>query len=152
MTSEELSNMEIANNLTMIDRYHKKRTGVKAFAGLAVFVCFLNDISVMKVKHEIDAFSLVLWILTILAVVILFIVEVKYVQKIKEREIKNYELEKDALERKKKSAEIRKEFLPDYIMNKTVVEPVREITLPIIFYFFAAVINMIMGIWMFVKI
>ena len=104
------TNFQVYGNHLAIEKYQKKQREMKLLAGVS---CFANFIIVVPniIDTRPDSFisSIIYWILTFSLGIIAFVFDTKYTERIKLYEIKNYEIETEALARKIKVAEIRHE-------------------------------------------
>jgi len=110
-----------------MDENTNMQTIMKAVAGLTVFTvffCSFNKADTMKLA----------WIISMPLIVILFIFNSYYIKRNKECEFKIYRFEVEELNKKIKTAEIMGEVLPDVILDRKIIKPAQEVSLPIVYY------------------
>ncbi|MCR5101519.1 MAG: hypothetical protein K6B41_09210 [Butyrivibrio sp.] len=143
------TNHQVISNYLAIEKYQKKQGEMKLLAGVS---CFANFIIVVPNTIDTRPDSLIsiiiYWILFFSLVIIAFAFDSKYAKKIKLYEIKNYEIETEALARKIKVAEIRHEKLLDVEINKRIEEPDLEVVYPYKYYIIAGTLHILLGIWL----
>ena len=143
------TNIQVYGNHLAIEKYQKKQREMKLLAGVS---CFANFIIVVPniIDTRPDSFisSIIYWILTFSLGIIAFVFDTKYTERIKLYEIKNYEIETEALARKIKVAEIRHEKLLDYEINKRIKEPDLEVVYPYKYYIIVGTSHILLGIWL----
>lgn len=86
------------------------------------------------------------WIVSVIILVVLFIKDSNCVKNNKKIELDFYQLEVEDLRNKKELAEITGEFLSDSALNQQIDIPNEEVSLPILYYTFLLVINIIIRI------
>lgn len=124
-----------------IDSNHNLQTINKVIGGLMVFViffCSMNQSDTMRVA----------WMISIAFIILLFFFDVYYVKNNKKYEFEIYKLEVDALENKKKIADITGQILPDSILNREIRKPINEISLPILYYAIILTLDILTKIFM----
>lgn len=122
---------------------------LKVLAGACLFFCIFywsgsKNIGVIT-EEDILAKNIV-WIVSIIAILGIFIKDSYCVKTNKAFESEIYRLEVEDLNAKKEIARIRGEVLPDNILNKQIDIPNEKASLPIIFY------SILLGIDIIVKI
>ena len=143
------TNLQVYGNHLAIEKYQKKQREMKLLAGVSFFADFIiltPDIVMARSDSFPDC--IIYWVLTFILGIVAFVYDSKYANKIKLYEINNYEIETEALERKKKVAQIRHEQLLDYEVNKRITEPEQEIVYSYKYYIVVAFLHILMGIWL----
>ena len=79
-------------------------------------------------------------------IIIQYLKDKNCIENNKNYEFDIYRLEIEALECKKKVAEIRGEVLPDNVLNKSIKKPSENVTLPIIYYGIVLGLDIVIGI------
>ena len=110
---------------------------IKAFISVCVFFCFcycFGSRDIMLKRQDIA--DHIVWIISILILIGGFYLELYHIKKNKEYELEIYQLEVENLKNKKEVAEIRGEVLQDYVENRKIIEPAKEVPVvfPTIFY------------------
>lgn len=141
------TNYQVYSNHLAIEKYLKRQKEMKLLAGVSFFANFIIVVPNMIEKRS-DSFvsSIIYWVLTFSLVIISFVYDSKFAEKIKFYEIKNFEIETEALERKIKVAQIRNEKLLDFEINKRIKEPERDIIYPYRYYIIIAFLHIVIGI------
>ena len=96
-------------------------------------------------KEHILAANLV-WLASIVILIRIYLKDKNCIENNKNYEFDIYRLEIEALECKKKVAEIRGEVLPDNVLNKSIKKPSENVTLPIIYYGIVLGLDIVIGI------
>lgn len=124
-----------------IDSNRKLRKNIKKFAILFIFIVFFFSI------NEPDTMR-VTWIATVVIIFLLFFLEVYYMKQNKKYEFELYNLEVNELERKKELSNITGEILPDHVLNPNITMPSNEFSLPILYYVFILMLDVMIRILM----
>lgn len=148
MAQMDTTSLQIYNNYRSIDRYQKKLNIYKSLALLSLFVCFCNMIGCVVINRHTDISNFIFWFLTLTALIVFGILAYKCAKKTKDCKIQNYNLEKDALERKMRVAKIRNEILPDSMYNKVLKEPSPDIVFPFNYFIILVFLHIFFGILM----
>lgn len=141
---------QVYGNHLAIEKYQKRQREMKLLAVVSFFAAFIIMMPTIinnSSEHFVDA--IIYWIITFALAVVAFVFDSKYAKKIKEFELKNFEIETEAMARKIKVAEIRKEKLLDYEINKRIKAPDPEVIYPYRFYIVIAFLYLILGILFF---
>lgn len=143
------TNYQVYDNHLIMEKYKKKQREMKLLAGVSFFADFII-LAPNIIAARSDSFddSIIYWILTLSLGIVAFVFDSKYAKKIKLCEIKNFEIETEALARKKKVAEIKHEKLLDYEVNKRIVEPDQEVVYPYRYYIVVVFLHILLGIWL----
>lgn len=117
------------------------QTIMKVIGGLIVFIiffCSMNQPDMMRVA----------WMLQVAFIILLFFFDAYYVKNNKKCEFEIYKLEVDALDYKKKIADITGQILPDSILNCKISKPINKISLPILYYTIILTLDILTKIFM----
>lgn len=135
------SDLRILGMYNHIEKCADMKKKLKMGAALCVFVslCFHIGASELIIK-------VVVWIISILGIIGTFVMDAKYAKEIKSYEFKIYALEFEDLNKKKRVAKLKKEVLPDYIIDKKIIAPVDKITYPVMFYLVMLLVDVFIGI------
>lgn len=133
---------------TRMQKNTKMSKAMKAIAVLGVFCSFCFGVGASSFPDDQHSEPKIVWVLSIIALVALFIEDVNYIKKNKAYEFEIYRLEVQDLKDKKEIAEITGEILPDYILNKSIDKPKEDISLPLAYYSVLLVIDITIGIIM----
>lgn len=110
---------------------------LKLLAGVCLFfsVCYCRGSKNIGVITEADVLATnIVWIISIIALLGIFIKDSYCVKDNKASELKIYRLEVEDLNDKKEIAKITGEILPDHVLNKQIDIPNEKASLPVIFY------------------
>ena len=133
---------------TRMQKNTKTSKAMKALAVLSVFCSFCFGIGASSFPDDQHSEPKIVWVLSIIALVVLFIEDVNYIKKNKSYEFEIYRLEVQDLKDKKEIAEIVGEIPSDYILNKEIDKPKEDVKLPTIYYSVLLVVDVIIGILM----
>lgn len=133
---------------TRMQKNTKTSKAMKALAVLSVFCSFCFGIGASSFPDDQHLEPKIVWVLSIIALVALFIEDVNYIKKNKAYEFEIYRLEVQDLKDKKEIAEIVGEIPSDYILNKEIDKPKEDVKLPTIYYSVLLVIDVTIGILM----
>lgn len=114
---------------------------MKGIGLLSVFTVFFCSLS----RPETMATA---WYLLIPIIVLLFGLDVYYLRQNKKLEFEMYELNREDLQRKKETAELLGEELPEHILNSETEMPSSRIGLPIAYYAVLIVLAVLIRIFM----
>ncbi len=123
---------------------NKKRSFI--MKGIALFLVSTISFTSSEPPDTMNVARCILFLI----IWIIFFLDVYFVKQNKKLEYKIYELEKEELESESKLVEFISEGLLDAVSNKKIVEPSKEISLPIIYYFIMTAI-VIIGVIMLSK-
>lgn len=124
-----------------IETHRQLRFYMKGIGALIVFLMFFGSLSESEQMR-------VAWFISIPIICMLFGFEVVFIKKIKRYELELYRLEKADLEAKKEMAEMRGEVLPDYVLNREIREPSKEISLPVLYYVVLIILDILVKVMM----
>ena len=133
---------------TRMQKNTKMSKAMKAIAVLGVFCSFCFGIGASSFPDDQHSEPKIVWVLSIIALVALFIEDVNYIKKNKAYEFEIYRLEVQDLKDKKEIAEIVGEIPSDYILNKEIDKPKEDVKLPTVYYSVLLVVDVIIGILM----
>lgn len=133
---------------TNMQKNTKMSKAMKAFAVLSVFCSFCFGIGAANIVDNERAEPKVVWVLSIIALIVLYFMDSNFIKKNKTCEFEIYRLEVEDLKDKKEIAEITGEILPDYILNKSIDKPKEDISRPLAYYSVLLVIDITIGIIM----
>lgn len=131
---------------TRMQKNTKMSKAMKAFAVLSVFCSFCFGIGASNLADNERIESKVVWVLSVIALIVLYFMDSNFIKKNKTCEFEIYRLEVEDLKDKKEIAEITGEILPDYILNKSIDKPEEDISLPLAYYSVLLVIDIAIGI------
>ena len=141
---------QVYGNHLAIEKYQKRQREMKLLAVVSFFAAFIIMMpTIVNNRSELFVDAIIYWIITFALAVVAFVFDSKYAKKIKEFELKNFEIETEALARKIKVAEIRKEKLLEHEINKRIKAPDTEEIYPYRFYIVIAFLYIILGILLF---
>lgn len=80
-------------------------------------------------------------------IILLFFFDAYYVKSNKKCEFEIYQLEVNALENKKKLADITGLFLLDSIRNREIAKPIKKISLPLLYYAILLMLDILIKIF-----
>ena len=109
----------------------------KMLAGACLFfsICYcLGTKSIENIDKAQVILTNMVWISSVMILIGLYIKDASYMKKNKVYELDIYKLEVQDLNNKKEIAKIRGEGLPDYILNKQIIVPGENVSLPTIYY------------------
>ncbi len=140
------TDFQIYDNHCAIERYQKRQSGMRALAGVSTFACFCIMIGQILVGGSVDSFwDCVIYFAIFLGLLIVsWVMDIKYARKIRDYKVKNFNLEVEALDRKKRVAEIKNEFLSDNEVNREITEPERNTVYPLGLYMVLGLIQIIL--------
>lgn len=110
---------------------------LKLLAGVCLFffIFYCRGLKNIGVLTEGQAvLTNIVWIISIIALVGIFIKDSYCIKDNKASELEIYRLEVEDLNDKKEIAKITGEVLPDNVLNRQIDIPNEKVTLPIIFY------------------
>jgi len=110
---------------------------LKLLAGVCLFfsIFYLRGSKNIGVITKGDTVATyIVWIISIIALLGIFIKDSYCVKDNKASELEIYRLEVEDLNDKKEIAQITGEVLPDYVLNKQIDPPNEKESLPIVFY------------------
>lgn len=116
---------------------------IKALVGGCILFSFGYSLTSNNISVKQDILTKLVWIIVMIVLVTSFFIDVYYIKKNKEYEFEIYESKIEDLKNKKRSAEIRGEVLPDFVLNKKIDMPKEEVALPIGYYSIMLVIGII---------
>lgn len=132
---------------TRIEKNINMSKQIKALAGVCIFFSFCISFGSDIILEKQDGIATkIVWIISMIVTIVLFFKDSYYVKKNKAYEFEIYKLDVEDLENKKKVAEIRKEALPDFVLNRKIDMPKEEVSLPIIYYSIMLVLDIIIRI------
>lgn len=129
---------QISKNHKRIDDYSRYQLGLRIIST----VCFVAIVVLSLIAEEAAVIG---WILVLVGICSMFVLDCHFARVKKSIEYVNYYIETEALDRKKRVAEMRKIVLEDGIYNRVVKEVDPKINYPYIYYGALIVIYIIMG-------
>lgn len=116
---------------------------LKALVGECIFFSFGYSLTSNNISEKQDILTKLVWIIVMIVLVVSFFIDSYFIKKNKEYEFEIYDSKVEDLKNKKRSAEIRGEVLPDFVLNKKIDMPTKEVALPIAYYSILLVIGII---------
>ena len=143
------TNFLILGKQNKIEKNKKVSKFMKVLAAVCLFCsfCYCNG---TKNLESVDKGQVVLtnfvWIISFIVLIGLYIYDCNCIKRNNVLEFEIYRLEVEDLNDKKEIAEITGEVLSDYLLNKQIDMPDEKISLPILYYFILAGIDIIIRI------
>lgn len=141
--------LKIMNLYKKIEENKKLSKQLKVLAIVCFFSSIYYCISSKKLANVNDGQALltnIVWIISIIALVRIYIKDSYCIKKNKACELDIYRLEVEDLNDKKEIAKITGEVLSDNVLNKQIDMPNEKVSLPIIYYSILLVIDIIIRI------
>ena len=143
------TNFLILGKQNKIEKNKKVSKVMKVLAAVCLF-CSFCYCSGTKNLESVDKGQVVLtnfvWIISFIVLIGLYIYDCNCIKRNNVLEFEIYRLEVEDLNDKKEIAEITGEVLSDYLLNKQIDMPDEKISLPILYYFILAGIDIIIRI------
>lgn len=120
-----------------IERNTKLSKQLKVLAGVCLFFSFCychGTKSIENIDNDQALVTNIVWIISIIVLVGLYIKDSYCVKNSKSAEFEIYRLEVEDLNNKKDVARITGKVLPDNVLNKQINMPNEKVSLPIIYY------------------
>lgn len=131
---------------TKMQKNTKMSKAMKSVAVLSVFCSFCFGLGAVDIANNEHAEPKVVWVLSMIALIVLYFIDSNYIKDNKVCEFDIYRLEAEDLKDKKEIAEITGEILPDYLLNKVIDKPAEDVSLPMVYYCILLVIDIIIGL------
>lgn len=148
------NDLKIFSLYTKIERNKKLSKQYKVLALVCLFFSVSYCLGTKNIgtidKGQVVLTNLV-WIISIFVLVGIYFKDSHCVKNNKTYEFDIYKLEVEDINDKKEIAKIRKEVLPDYVLNKKIDKPDENISLPIIYYGILLGIDIIIRIFLLVN-
>ena len=148
------NDLKIFSLHTKIERNKKLSKQYKVLALVCLFFSVSYCLGTKNIgtidKGEVVVTNLV-WIISIFVLVGIYFKDSHCVKNNKACEFNIYKLEVEDINDKKEIAKIRKEVLPDYVLNKKIDKPDENISLPVIYYGILLGIDIIIRIFLLVN-
>jgi hypothetical protein len=136
-----------------IERNKKNQLNPRYSRLLVYFFCYCHGIKNLDVISKEAAIGTnIVWIISVIAVVGLYIKDSCIVRNSKSVEFEIYTLETENLNNKIEVAKIKGEVLPDYILNKQIAIPDEKVSFPIIYYAILLGLDVIIRISLFIDV
>ena len=136
---------------TKIERNKKLSKQLKVLAGVCLFfsICYcLGTKSIGDIDKNEALLTNIVWIISIIVLVGLYIKDSYCVKNSKSAEFEIYRLEVEDLNNKKDVARITGKVLPDNVLNKQINMPNEKVLLPIIYYSILLGLDIIIRIYL----
>ena len=137
-----------------LEKNKRLSSRLKVIAGGCLVLSFAYCAGSVIIEHldksEVKATNFV-WIVSIIALVVIYLKDVRCIKSSKATEFEIYRLEVEDLNAKKKVADVTGNRLPDNIYDKQINVPDETIFLPIAYYGILIGIDIIIRIYLFVN-
>lgn len=143
------TDFKILGKQNKIEMNKKRSKGIKVLSAVCLFFsfCYCNGTKNLEsVDKEQIVFTNVVWIISFVVLIGLYIKDSNCIKNNKALEFDIYRLEVEDLNDKKEIAEITGEVLSDYLLNKQIDMPDEKISLTILYYSILAGIDIIIRI------
>lgn len=137
-----------------IEKNNNLSNKLKMLAGASLFFTFCYCMGTKSIGNIDKSQALVtnlVWIISIIVLIGLFIKDSNCVKNNKVTEFEIYRLEVEDLNNKKDVARITGKQLPDYVLNKQIAIPYEEVSLPIIYYGILLGLDIMIRFYLFVN-